>query len=163
MDTTLQNRLRIQHRTTYRYHRPVRFSEHRAMFRPRDSHDLRVLEATLTLTPGGEVRWIHDVFSNSIALISFEEAADFLQFESEISIEHYGLNDPEWMLRAYAECYPFRYDNDQMVDLMPTLQNHYPDPDGAVRAWATRPLLIRRRERRAPRRSAQWPDRGRTA
>jgi transglutaminase-like putative cysteine protease len=107
------------------------------MFRPRDSHDLRVLGATLTLTPVGEVRWIHDVFSNSIALISFDEAAEVLRFESEILIEHYGLKDPEWMLRAYAERYPFRYDNDQMVDLMPTVQSHYPDPEGAVRAWAT--------------------------
>ena len=31
----------------YRYRRPVTFNEHRAMFRPRDSHDLRVLDAPL--------------------------------------------------------------------------------------------------------------------
>ena len=108
------------------------------MFRPRDSHDLRVLDAKLTLSPPGEVRWIHDVFSNSIALITFEDAAEELRFESEIEIDHYGLNDPEWMLREYAVGYPFRYDNEQIVDLMPTLQCHYPDPEGALRAWAVR-------------------------
>jgi transglutaminase-like putative cysteine protease len=132
----MPQRLRITHSTVYRYRRPVAFNEHRAMFRPRDSHDLRVLDARLTLSPPGEVRWAHDVFSNSIALITFAEAVSELRFESEIEIEHYGLGDLEWMLREYAALYPFRYDNEQVVDLMPTLQCHYPDPEGAVRAWA---------------------------
>jgi transglutaminase-like putative cysteine protease len=132
----LSQRLSISHTTVYRYRRPVVFNEHRAMFRPRDSHDLRVLEARLILSPPGEVRWIHDVFSNSIALITFAQPADELRFESLIEIEHYALSDPEWMLREFAASYPFRYDNDQVVDLMPTLQCHYPDPEGAVTAWA---------------------------
>jgi transglutaminase-like putative cysteine protease len=106
------------------------------MFRPRDSHDLRVLDARLVLSPPGEVRWIHDVFSNSIALITFDEPADELRFESLIEIEHYGLSDPETMLREHAASYPFRYDNDQITDLLPTLQCHYPDPEGAIGAWA---------------------------
>ena len=40
------------------------------------------------------------------------------------------------MLREYAASYPFRYDNDQIPDLLPTLQCHYPDPEGAIGAWA---------------------------
>src|SRR5919106_6837354 len=132
----MAQRLKISHSTVYRYRREVAFNEHRAMFRPRDSHDLRVLEARLMITPPGEVRWIHDVFSNSIALITFAEPADELRFESVIDIEHYGLTDPEMMLREYAAHYPFRYDNDQMPDLLPTLQCHYPDPEGAIGAWA---------------------------
>ena len=132
----MSQRLRISHRTLYRYRRPVVFGEHRAMFRPRDSHDLRVLDAQLVLSPPGEVRWIHDVFSNSIALITFAQPAAELRFESLVEIEQYALSDPEWMLRAYAASYPFRYDNDQVVDLLPTLQSHYPDPEGAVGAWA---------------------------
>jgi len=134
----VSQRLSISHRTVYRYRRPVSFDEHRAMFRPRDSHDLRVLEARLAISPPGEVRWIHDVFSNSIALITFEQPATELRFESRVEIEHYALSDPEWMLREYAASYPFRYDNDQIVDLLPTLQSHYPDPEGAIAAWARR-------------------------
>jgi transglutaminase-like putative cysteine protease len=132
----MPQRLKIRHSTVYRYRRPVTFGEHRAMFRPRDSHDLRVLDARLVLSPPGDVRWIHDVFSNSIALITFEQPAAELRFDSVIEIEHYGLPDPEMMLREYAASYPFRYDNDQMPDLLPTLQCHYPDPDGAIGAWA---------------------------
>ena len=33
----------IVHTTVYRYSAPVSFGEHRVMFRPRDSHDQRVL------------------------------------------------------------------------------------------------------------------------
>ena len=128
--------LSISHETVYRYERPVTFSEHRAMFRPRDSHDLRVIDAQLTLSPPGNVRWIHDVFSNSIALITFDQAASELRFDSRIEIEHYGLDEPSFMTREHAATYPFRYDNDQVVDLLPTLQCHYPDPEGAVSAWA---------------------------
>jgi transglutaminase-like putative cysteine protease len=132
----VSQRFSIRHITLYRYRRPVEFDEHRAMFRPRDSHDLRVLDAQLILSPPGEVRWIHDVFSNSIALITFARRAAELRFESLIEIEQYPLGDPTMMLREYAAHYPFRYDNDQVTDLLPTLQCHYPDPEGAISAWA---------------------------
>lgn len=134
--TNVPQLLSINHETVYRYRRPVTFNEHRAIFRPRDSHDLRVIDAQLTLSPPGRVRWIHDVFSNSIALITFDREAHELRFESRIEIEHYGLHEPSFPIRSYAATYPFRYDNDQVVDLLPTLQCHYPDPEGAVSAWA---------------------------
>ena len=38
----------IIHTTIYRYRQPVSFGEHRVMFRPRDSHDLRVLATDST-------------------------------------------------------------------------------------------------------------------
>ncbi len=50
------SRLRIRHETNYRYARPVRFGEWRLMMRPIDSHSIRVLDATLALTPPGE-KW----------------------------------------------------------------------------------------------------------
>jgi transglutaminase-like putative cysteine protease len=147
-------RLSVRHTTHYRYRRPVTFNEHRAMFRPLDTHDLRLLSARLTLSPPGEVRWIHDVLSNSITLITFDQPASELKIESVIEIIHHGLPDPEFMLREFAATYPFRYDNQQIVDLLPTIQCHYGDPEGAVGGWArqflgggestpTRDLLVR--------------------
>ena len=41
----------IVHTTVYHYRQPVTFGEHRVMFRPRDSHDLRVLATDLDVTP----------------------------------------------------------------------------------------------------------------
>ena len=43
--------LTIRHVTTYRYRQPVAFGEHRMMLRPRDSHDQRVIEASLGISP----------------------------------------------------------------------------------------------------------------
>jgi len=42
------SRLEVRHTTVYRYARPVGFGPHRAMLRPRDSHDLKLRWATLT-------------------------------------------------------------------------------------------------------------------
>ena len=42
--------LTIRHVTTYRYRKPVAFGEHRMMLRPRDSHDQKVIAASLHST-----------------------------------------------------------------------------------------------------------------
>ena len=53
-------RYEIVHTTVYRYRQPVSFGEHRVMFRPRDSHDLRVLATDLEVSPDAAVRMIQD-------------------------------------------------------------------------------------------------------
>ncbi len=129
-------RLHVSHVTTYRYRRPVAFGEHRLMFRPRDSHDLRLLESSLVIEPPAQVRWMHDVFSNSIAIASFEGQAETLRFESEIVIEHYGLSDPDFPIESWARRFPFSYSSDEIPDLGRTIERHYPDPEGRVDTWA---------------------------
>jgi Bacterial transglutaminase-like N-terminal region len=74
--------LTVRHATTYRYARPVTFGQHRLMLRPRDSHDLRLVAAELTLSPPGNLRWMHDVFGNSVALVDFNASAAMLRSES---------------------------------------------------------------------------------
>ena len=67
--------LTVRHATTYRYDAPVTFGQHRLMLRPRDSHDLRLVGAELSISPHGTLRWMHDVFGNSVAVIDFAEPA----------------------------------------------------------------------------------------
>ena len=129
-------RLVVQHNTLYRYRKPVRFGEHRLMFRPRDSHDLRLLDASLVINPRAEVRWMHDVFSNSIAVARLEESAPELHFESRIEIDHYGLSDPQFPIAPYARTYPFSYSSEEAPDLVRTGERHYPDPEGRIDRWA---------------------------
>ncbi|PMW45193.1 transglutaminase, partial [Pseudomonas sp. GW456-11-11-14-LB2] len=50
----------ITHTTVYRYNKPVTFGLHRLMFRPRDSHDLRVLATDLQVSPQALTRLIQD-------------------------------------------------------------------------------------------------------
>ena len=61
-------RLHIEHTTTSQYARPVSFGRHRLVIRPREGHDLRVERMELRLTPTHRLRWIRDVFGNSIAV-----------------------------------------------------------------------------------------------
>jgi transglutaminase-like putative cysteine protease len=126
--------LEIQHRTNYRYTQPVTLGQHRLMIRPRDSHDLRLLDATLTLRPGGTVRWVHDVFGNSITIVDFESPTQDLLIESWLKLERYPFARFEALLGASASSYPFLYTSDERIDLGRLAERHYPD-NGELRTW----------------------------
>jgi transglutaminase-like putative cysteine protease len=130
--------LTVTHTTTYRYAVPVRFGEHRIMMRPRDSHDLRLLDTALILRPTATKRWIHDVFSNSVAILRFSEPATELHVESRFRAEHYPLAESGVEIEAYARTHPFSYDAAEVPDIGRTAERHYPDPAHLVDAWARR-------------------------
>lgn len=138
-------RLEIRHTTVYRYTRPVHFGEHRAMLRPRDSHDLKLLSAVLTVSPTATLTWFHDVFGNSVTRLNFAEPAAELRVESRIELEHHALPEPDFPVAAHARRWPFAYTAEERLDLGATLDRHHPDPCGRVREWATE--LVGGRER----------------
>jgi len=144
----------ITHTTTYRYAKPVRFGEHRVMFRPRDSHDLRVLATDLQVSPEATVRMIQDPYSNSIALVQPQGEAEELKFVCSFIIEHASSHNLELPLSPSAEFFPFSYSVDERFDLEHYLRPHHDDPDGKLSAWArqfirtdgptgTRDMLVR--------------------
>ena len=126
----------IVHTTVYRYAQPVTFGEHRVMFRPRDSHDLRVLATDLDVSPDADVRLIQDPNSNSIALVLPKEPADTLQIVCSFTIEHAHSMNLELPLAPSAELYPFSYSTDEWIDLEPFLRPMHDDPDGELIGWA---------------------------
>ena len=129
--------LHVQHRTTYVYKKPVEFGEHRLMSRPRDSHDLRLLDTTLTIDPpASALRWIHDVFGNSIAIATFGQPAERLVFESGFRAEHFPTPAQALDLENYATRFPFNYAADDAMDLAHTRDRHYDDPEHKVDVWA---------------------------
>ena len=66
----------VRHKTVFYYARPVSFGEHRLLFRPRDSYDQRLLTSTLDIDPApSDIRWMHDVFGNCVALVTFDTPA----------------------------------------------------------------------------------------
>jgi transglutaminase-like putative cysteine protease len=132
--------LTVRHATTYRYSAPVEFGQHRLMLRPRDSHDLRLAGAELALSPPGRVRWMHDVFSNSVARVDFAEPAAELIIVSTLHIERYGLARPDFPIAPEAESYPFMHSADERSDLGRLRERHYPDR-GEVEAWARQFIL----------------------
>ena len=128
----------IRHTTVYRYVAPVTFGDHRLMFRPRDSHDLRLLETGLQISPPASVRWLHDVFGNSIAVASFSEPAAELRLVSTIRLEHFPAAALEFPVEPYAKHHPFSYSTEEVPDLGRTIERHYPDPDHRLDEWARR-------------------------
>lgn len=130
--------LTVIHRTIYRYASPVSFGDHRMMMRPRDSHDLRLLATALKIEPAAEIRWLHDVFGNSVAIAHFSAPSDTLLVESTFSGEHYPLPEGEVVIEEYARAHPFSYDASEIPDLGRTIERHYPDPEHVVDTWARR-------------------------
>lgn len=129
--------LTIHHKTEYRYNRPVAFGEHRFMLRPRDSHDLRVLDSTLKISPEPmSLRWIHDAFGNSVAIANFDERADRLTFDWQVTVEHNPVDEFALTADDEAYFYPFVYDGEEFPDLVQYITPQYADPDGKIAQWA---------------------------
>jgi transglutaminase-like putative cysteine protease len=132
--------LEIVHHTRYDYSAPVELGEYRLMFRPRDSHDLRLLYTGLAIEPAASVRWIHDPFGNSIAIASFEGKTQSLALTSTIRLEHFPLPLELPPIEEYARTLPFSYLAEEAPDLARYVERHYPDPNAMVSNW-TRQFL----------------------
>jgi len=128
--------LHVRHTTTYRYSRPVRLGDHRLMLRPRDSHDLRLMSTNLNLSPSASIRWMHDVFGNSIAIASFAKPTTELRIESDLTLETFAVERPPFQITPEAVSYPFVYSADDRIDLGRLLERQYADPGDRLVAWA---------------------------
>jgi len=127
--------LNVRHITVYRYSEPVELGEHRMMFRPRESHDLRLLRSSLDITPRPTgLRWLHDAFDNSVAVATFDGPTKELRFESSVALEHFEYTPPEYPLEKYAKTYPFRYSAEELTNLARALVNQHPSEN--LSRWA---------------------------
>jgi transglutaminase-like putative cysteine protease len=127
----------ISHSTHYRYHQPVRLGEHRVLFRPRGSHDQRVLATDLQVTPEPlDIRLILDVYSNSVALVQPQSPAAELRLECTFTVEHTGTRALDLPLKPSAAAYPFAYGDEEHIALQHYLLPYYDDPSGELEAWA---------------------------
>ena len=127
--------LTVRHLTVYRYSKPVGLGEHRMMFRPRESHDLKLVKAKLDITPApASLRWLHDVFDNSVAVATFDGSTSELRFDSTVTLELLETALPEYPLEEYSKTYPFCYSDDDLPNLGRALVHHYPSDE--VGRWA---------------------------
>ncbi|MEI9886878.1 MAG: transglutaminase family protein [Rhizomicrobium sp.] len=133
--------LSVRHLTRYRYAKRVSFGEHRMMFRPRESFDQHVLESFLRITPEpSRLRYVHDVFGNSIGIAHFATRAKELVFESINRLEHHpenSLDHPQAHERE-RNAFPFVYSAVDEPDLLPSRERIHPDPERVLESWARR-------------------------
>ncbi|MDX2079620.1 MAG: transglutaminase family protein [Terrimicrobiaceae bacterium] len=127
--------LRILHTTDYHYRSPVTFGTHRAMIRPREGHDLHIKGARLSIQPDGTVRWIRDIYDNSIAILTFAKASDHLSLQSEVTVEIYDDNPLECLVDPAAKSFPFEYSADEQLEIIPYRLAGHPGDAPAVLGW----------------------------
>lgn len=128
--------LRIVHRTTYRYNRPVSLRPHRLMLRPRESRELRLVSMDLSITPAARVTWARDVSDNWVATAAFAADTAQLVIESTTLIELDATAWPVFPVAAAAMNYPFTYDADEWIDLGALATPLHLDAGGRLRDWA---------------------------
>lgn len=128
-------RLSILHETLYAYERPVRFGPHRLMVRPRDSHAIRVVDASLTVSPPGDIRWLYDALGNSVCYFSPEGEGQALSITSELVIERFPtplarlqINDPQTVS-------PIVYSHADRAVLAPFMAPVSEDPGATLLSW----------------------------
>lgn len=129
--------LSIAHITTYAYRQPVSFGEHRLMVRPRESWDQQLLAARIDIDPPpAELRWLHDVFNNAVAVAAFEGTASHLYIAAHATLDHRPAAVDAFALETYARRYPFTYSSEDMPDLIRSIERQHHDPERIVDRWA---------------------------
>jgi transglutaminase-like putative cysteine protease len=129
--------LTIRHTTEYSYRQPVSFGEHRIMMRPRESFDQRLLRADLHISPyPSELRWLHDVLGNSVAIALFDTRASALRVVSEMTLDHIPLECDQIDIEDYARHFPFTYASEDMPDLLRSIERQYLDIGRVIDRWA---------------------------
>jgi transglutaminase-like putative cysteine protease len=128
-------RIRITHHTRYFYREPVVFHPHRAMLRPREGHDVHIAASRLEIVPSANVRWLRDIYGNSIATLSFAEPSRELSLLSEIDVDLYDDEPISCLVDPDARQYPFQYAITEKIDLIRYQLPSYPHDGPALRRW----------------------------
>jgi transglutaminase-like putative cysteine protease len=128
-------RIRIIHRTEYHYNQPVTFGPHRALLRPREGHDVHIARSRLEIEPTADVRWLRDIYGNSIAVLTFPAPSQKLGILSEVDVDLYDDNPIECLIDPGARSFPFQYAPEEQVELMPYRLPSYPYDGPRLREW----------------------------
>jgi transglutaminase-like putative cysteine protease len=80
--------------------------------------------------------WSHDVSGNAIATATFEGKADTLIINAVTELQLSSKAWPVFPIAASAASYPFRYSDDEWMDLGALTVQEYDDPSGMLQSWA---------------------------
>jgi YD repeat-containing protein len=140
-------RLHIRHETRYVYQWPVAFSPQRLLIRPRDSHAVRLVEASLELSPWGDTRWTYDAMGNCVCWFTPEGEANELVITSRLVIDRFPAplapieaNDPHSAFPLIYEPHDYQIlapfiapvTTDEAASFLAWLRSHRGEPDEQV-------------------------------
>jgi uncharacterized protein (DUF2126 family)/transglutaminase-like putative cysteine protease len=115
-------KIALEHRTTYRFDRPIAIGPHVIRLRPAP-HSRTPIEAySLTISPADHsINWQQDPFGNYLARVVFPSKARELDITVGLVADMRVINPFDFFIEDYAETYPFRYPPELAADLKPYL------------------------------------------
>lgn len=128
-------RIRIIHNTDYYYRVPIVLGPHRALMRPREGHDVHIADARLEIEPQAQVRWLRDIYGNSIAVLTFHEPTQHFSLRSDVTVVFHDNGPTECLLEPSATSYPFQYSANEQIEIVPYRLPSYPHDGEAVQNW----------------------------
>jgi transglutaminase-like putative cysteine protease len=128
-------RIRIAHNTEYHYSAPVSFGPHRIMMRPREGHNVRLVSGRLEVEPKAELRWLRDIYDNSIAILTFAQPSQTLRIFGEADIDYLRDNPIECLIDPGARFFPFHYAPQEQIELVQYRLPSYPYDGSALNEW----------------------------
>lgn len=132
--------LKIEHVTVYNYASETDLKTHRLMVRPLEGHDVQIRASELLIQPKYAIRWMHDIFGNSIAIVDFLHRSNQLRIESRVTVEQFNTNPFEFVLEPQASRIPFDYAPSERGDVAPYRTMQHPEDAEAIANWI-RPFL----------------------
>ncbi len=115
-------KIALEHRTTYKFDRPIAIGPHVIRLRPAP-HSRTPIEAySLTISPTDHfINWQQDPFGNYLARVVFPSKASELDITVGLVADMGVINPFDFFIEDYAQSYPFRYPDELAADLKPYL------------------------------------------
>jgi transglutaminase-like putative cysteine protease len=143
-------KIALEHRTTYRFDRPIAIGPHVIRLRPTPHSRTPIESYSLTISPADHfINWQQDPFGNHVARVVFRSKAKELEITVGLVADMETINPFDFFIEDYAASYPFRYPEGLAADLAPYLEipNSARGPSsttGSPRAQPRRRMASRR-------------------
>ena len=112
----------LNHKTVYRYDRPVSLSPQIVRLRPAPHSRTPILSYSMTVTPRKHfINWQQDPFSNYLGRLVFPEKTREFCVEIDLVADMIVINPFDFFLAPEAETFPFTYEPRLKSDLAPYL------------------------------------------
>jgi uncharacterized protein (DUF2126 family)/transglutaminase-like putative cysteine protease len=129
-------RVALEHRTTYRFDRPVGIAPHVIRLRPAPHTRTPIESYSLTISPADHfINWQQDPFGNYLARVVFPNKATELDITVGLVADMGVINPFDFFIEDYAQRYPFRYLAGLESDLRPYLAQPAEAPEPLLSHW----------------------------
>jgi uncharacterized protein (DUF2126 family)/transglutaminase-like putative cysteine protease len=117
-------RVALNHRTCYKYPKPVWLSPHVVRLRPTPNCRTTVSSYSLKITPTEHfLNWQQDPYGNQLARFVFPKKTSELSITVDLVAELAVSNPFDFFLETYAEEFPFQYEPTLLRELGPYLES----------------------------------------